>query len=202
MKLYPVKFFKLPIQQIKALGEGLSEVTLDTSKTTLRFLAGQYLRITLPQLSPDVAGGNTRDFSIASSPNHKKSLTFAFRHSKSHFKTTLLKARKGSILEVQGPLGSFILPEDPRKNLIFLAGGIGITPMLSMLRFATENKLVHQIQLVYANSKEKTIPYLKELQKLEKENPAFELFLQESPQRVCNSLRAFFFFTIIAPTIF
>ncbi len=184
MKLYPVDFYKLPILKIQAIGKELSEVTLDIRNSALRFWPGQYIRVTLPTLSPNVKGGNTRDFSIASSPNNKKELSFSFRHSKSSFKTHLLKAKKGTFLQIQGPLGSFLLPEDKHRPIIFLAGGIGITPMLSMLRFATENKLPHPIQFVFANSKDRDVPYFDELKRLEKENPHLELFSQEGPLKL------------------
>ena len=61
------------------------------------------------------------------------------------------------------------------KRQVFIAGGIGITPVRSIVKYATEEKLPHKIVLIYSNLTPETSPFLNELQELEKENKNFTL---------------------------
>jgi len=131
--------------------------------------------MSLPELLFEDPKGNIRDFSIASSPNNKKYLSILFRNSGSGFKETLLKCPLGTLVNAQGPFGLFTLPPSSRRPLVFLAGGVGITPFLSMILHATEKKLKYQITLIYANWSRKTGAFIKELSDLKKRNPRFVL---------------------------
>lgn len=166
-----VRILHPPLKGRKKVAEGTTEITLDTTGANFMFKAGQYIRMTIPDLSADVPGGNTRDFTISSSPNVKNAISITFRESGSAFKKALLEAPAGTKLTVQGPLGVFTLPEDPRVPIIFIAGGIGVTPALSMIRFVTEEKSSQKIHLVYANASRERAAYLEELQILSKKNP-------------------------------
>ena len=81
----------------------------------------------------------------------------------------------GSLVDIEGPFGYFTLPKDTFRPLVFIAGGIGITPFLSMIRFVTEQKLTHQITLLYANRNMESAAYLEELTTITKQNPRFLL---------------------------
>lgn len=170
-----VKILHIPLKSRKKVAEGTTEVTLDTAGTNFTFKAGQYIRITIPLLSPDVPGGNTRDFTISSSPNAKDSITITFRESDSAFKKMLLEVPENSMFTVQGPLGVFTLPENQKIPVIFIAGGIGITTALSMVRFISEEKSSQRIHLVYVNASIKRAAHVKELRMFAKRNPNFIL---------------------------
>jgi ferredoxin-NADP reductase len=116
--------------------------------------------------------GESRTFSIASAP-HEAKLTVATRMRESAFKRTLKTAQPGLKIEIDGPAGLMTLHEDAARPAVFLAGGIGITPFLSMARDAAYRKLPHRIVLFYANRRPADAAYLDELRSLE--NPNYRL---------------------------
>jgi ferredoxin-NADP reductase len=70
-------------------------------------------------------------------------------------------------------MGSFSLHNNTARPAVFLAGGIGIAPFLSMVSYATEEKLRHPIVLFYANRYLQDAAFIDALWKLERENPRF-----------------------------
>src|SRR5579864_1571329 len=71
--------------------------------------------------------------------------------------------------------GSFTLHKNRAKPAVFLAGGIGITPFLSIQRQAHHDRLPHHLYLFYSNRRPEDAPFLDTLQNLEKTNPHFHL---------------------------
>ena len=106
------------------------------------FTPGQYayLEWIAPPLTDEK--GNGRNFSIVSPPADLPVLTFATRLTGSAFKKNLETLPDGTPIRVDGPFGTFCLPERfsstrPfawEKPVVFVAGGIGVTPFMSMLR--------------------------------------------------------------------
>jgi ferredoxin-NADP reductase len=139
-----------------------------------QFEAGQYAQVIIPELLYPDQRGSSRVFSIVSSPTDNSRITIAFRDSGSGYKRTLIEAPLGYDIVIRGPFGSnFTLPEDRVVNVVFIAGGIGITPFLSMSSLATEKKLSLPITLLYANRNEKSAAYLKEIGDIVSRNPNF-----------------------------
>jgi len=116
-----------------------------------KFVAGQFGIWTIPQLSPDVEKGNKRYFTIASPP-YFKHLEIAMRYTGSPFKKTLKDMKIGSKILLLGPQGSFVLPEKASKPIVFLCGGIGITPARSMILQALHEKAPFSFYLFYSNN--------------------------------------------------
>ncbi len=170
-----IQKIKLPILEQKTIAEKTCEVSFDLSGQKFDFLAGQYIRVSVSNLLYPDPKGNSRVFSIASSPNEKNKLSIAFRDSGSGFKRTLMELPLGSLVEIEGPFGYFTLPKDSLRPLVFIAGGIGITPFLSMIRFVNENKLNYQITLLYANQNKESGAYLDELEEIARQNSRFIL---------------------------
>src|SRR5688572_18330909 len=99
------------------------------------FKAGQYVVIFLPHLvAPDVRGPH-RTFSLSSAPSENEIL-FTMRGGESGFKKTFWQMKAGDTVDITSPVGHFVLPEDQGKEVVFLVGGIGITPIWSMLKEA------------------------------------------------------------------
>ena len=138
------------------------------------FKAGQYLDMTLLNPSETDAEGNTRTFSIASSP-HEDTLMVATRMRDTAFKRVLNSMPLGSALKIEGPSGDLTLHNDVKRAAVFLAGGIGITPFRSIVLRAVKEKLPHRIFLFYSNRRPEDAPFLDELQALGKENPNYKL---------------------------
>ena len=70
-------------------------------------------------------------------------------------------------------MGSFCLHNNTARPAVFLAGGIGIAPFISMLTYATEEKLRHRIVLFYVNRYLEDVAFIDALWKLETANPRF-----------------------------
>ena len=138
--------------------------------TDFQFIAGQFIDMTLINPPETDAEGNTRAFSIASSPS-EADLTITTRVRDSSFKRVLSKAEAGLEVQIEGPIGSFFLHEKSSRPAIILVGGIGITPFLSILKDATEKKSPHKIYLFYSNRRPEDAPFLDLLNDLKKRNP-------------------------------
>ncbi len=142
-----------------------------TSDEEFKFEAGQYIYITLPKLNYPDERGDTRHFTISSSPTEGNIIRITTRiREESGYKKTLDELPIGTIIEGRGPQGLFILPKDksPETSHIFLAGGIGITPFRSMIKYNMDNNLNLNIHLIYSNSNSDFI-FKDELTKWQKE---------------------------------
>jgi ferredoxin-NADP reductase len=95
----------------------------------------------------------------------------------SAFKRSLRELPVGAEVEVEPPKGTFALPEDPLRPLVFVAGGIGITVFRSMLRYIQEEGLPYRVTLVYSNRDRESTAFLDELRELEQEVPNLRLVL-------------------------
>jgi ferredoxin-NADP reductase len=138
------------------------------------FKPGQFLDMTLLDPSETDAKGNTRSFSIASAP-HEDTLMVATRMRDTAFKRVLRAMPLGSAVKIEGPSGTLTLPNNASRTIMFLAGGIGITPFRSIVMHAAKEKLDDRIFLFYSNRRPEDAPFLEELQALEKENPNYKL---------------------------
>src|SRR4029077_17624582 len=96
---------------------------------------------------------NSRTFSLASSPLDKESIMIAMRMRNTAFKSELKTAALGTKFIVSRPRGSFTLHRDITRPAVFLAGGIGISPIRSILRSAIQEHLTHKLYLFYSNRK-------------------------------------------------
>ena len=135
---------------------------------------GQWVRLSLTDAAEMDAKGASRVLSIVSAP-HEPRLTVATRLSDSAFKRHLQELPDGDELRVAGPNGSFTLHEDAARPAVFIAGGIGITPFMSMIRNAAHCALAHKITLFYSNRDPAAAAFLAELRDLEKVNANFRL---------------------------
>lgn len=116
------------------------------------YIAGQFTEIRLPHQNVDDRG-DKRWFTISSSPTDPLvSITTKFAKKSSSFKQELLTMKQGKQLHLADPMGDFVLPKDKSIPLFFVAGGMGITPMHSMIKFLLDTKEQRDIHLVYAVS--------------------------------------------------
>jgi ferredoxin-NADP reductase len=140
--------------------------------TNFVFKPGQYIDLTISDSQGGPVNGLTHTFSIASSP-FDKNLMVITRMRNTVFKQALSTLPIGSAARIEGPMGSFSLHNNTARPAIFLAGGIGIAPFLSMLSYATGERLRHSIVLFYANRYLKDAAFMDSLWNLECANPRF-----------------------------
>lgn len=136
------------------------------------FRAGQHLDLTLINPPETDAEGNSRTFSLASAPSEDE-LEIATRMRDTAFKRVLKNMEIGSRVRISSPHGSFTLHNDALKPAVFLIGGIGITPVHSIIKDATERKLSHRLILFYSNKRPEDAAFLEDLEELAKANSNF-----------------------------
>jgi ferredoxin-NADP reductase len=118
------------------------------------------------------AGSIEYPMSLACSPT-RPYLEFGARISESPWKQAFAALRPGDEAEVDGAYGHFVLEES--SPAIFVAGGIGITPLKGMAEYAADRQLPAEIRLLYSNRDEEEIAYRTELEELTRQNPRFQV---------------------------
>jgi ferredoxin-NADP reductase len=126
---------------------------------SFNFLPGQYFEWTLPEKSAD-SRGNRRYFTIASSPTEKNVLLGVRidESGSSRYKTTLLGMNTGDTIVATQLAGDFVLHTED-QNLVFIAGGIGITPFRSMIEYLYSTGIRKNIVLFYTASRPEEFVY-------------------------------------------
>jgi glycine betaine catabolism B len=125
----------------------------------MQYTAGQFMELTLRHPRPD-SRGVKRWFTLSSSPTEELvSITtkFAGRDESSSFKKALFGIRPGHELLMSDPMGDFVLPKLIQTPLVFVAGGIGVTPFHSMLSWLAATKETRPIKLLYGVHSEEQI---------------------------------------------
>ncbi len=135
------------------------------SDKPISFVAGQYMEWMLPHPNPD-SRGNRRYFTIASSPVEQNVRIGARQYSNpSSYKSHLHDLAVGDRIIASQLGGDFVLPKDPHEKLVFIAGGIGITPFRSMIQFLLDQKENRDITILYTNKSKEDAAYTTILEK-------------------------------------
>ena len=140
------------------------------NKPLAPFRAGQYIGLTV-----EINGVRTsRPFSIASSPNQLSYYELGVRIKENGFVSPFLveNLKVGDVLEASEPLGNlFYNPLFHGKDLVFIAGGSGITPFIAMLEDISEKDIPLNIWLIFGCLTEKDILFRAELDDIQKRRP-------------------------------
>jgi ferredoxin-NADP reductase len=145
----------------------------DANGTNYVFRAGQHADFAFLHPSIEDESDNSRTFSLANSPHDTGLVMIAMRMRETGFKTALKSAALGTKFKVSRPRGSFTLHQDFSRPAVFLAGGIGITPVRSILDWATQERMPHKLYLFYSNRDAEDVAFLGELEALAVRNPRF-----------------------------
>jgi glycine betaine catabolism B len=157
----------LTLSEKKEIARETYEFIFDHS-LPLAFLPGQYLEWTLPQPKPDNRG-NRRYFTVASSPTELTiHLGIKLGQNVSSFKRALKEMKKGDVIYAGQLSGDFTLPKNAQEKLVFIAGGIGITPFRSMIKYLIDKDEKRDIVLLYGNRTPADVAYRDLLQSAEK----------------------------------
>lgn len=144
----------------------------------IHWLPGQFFYLTLPGEFTDYRGP-TRQFTNAASPTEGSVYKVTTRiRDESNYKQTLANLKIGTVVDTEGPSGTFILDENEPGNHVFLAGGAGITPFLSFLQYAYDTKRSDDLLLLYSNKAENEIAFKKE----------FDMFASQKNVKVIYTL--------------
>jgi len=145
----------------------------DTNGTSFGFRAGQHADFVFTHPRIESESDNSRTFSLASSPHDKRPVMIVMRMRKTAFKIALKSAALGTKFIVSRPRGAFTLHRDITRPAVFLAGGIGIAPIRSVLQQATQERLPHKLYLFYSNRDADDAAFLEEFESLTAQNPNF-----------------------------
>ncbi len=150
--------YNLILKSKKQITPQTHELSFASDKP-ITFSPGQYLEWTFPHQKTDIRG-NRRYFTIASSPTEKEvMLTIKTFVDSSSYKKSLIDLNPGDSITASHVSGDFLLPENPKENLVFIAGGIGITPFRSMIKYLLDKKQTRNINLLYASANKEDFVY-------------------------------------------
>lgn len=138
-----------------------------SSKQPVSFRAGQYIELSIPHPGAD-SSGTRRVFSIASAPSNPHELRFGVRmgESTSSFKRALASLKPSQTVRANLVAGDFLLPRDPSRPVLLVAGGIGITPFISQLEHDAAEGVTRDLVLVYAIRTHEEFAYADALERL------------------------------------
>lgn len=139
----------------------------------INFIPGQFLKVLFDEADPNNKELN-KYLSFSSSPA-KDYLEVTKKLSHSTFSNKLASLSVGDEVGFTGPLGNCVLKEE-HKKICFLIGGIGITPVISILEYIVDKKLPVDVTLFYSNKTEEDIAFRKELDYWHATNNNIEVF--------------------------
>lgn len=149
---------------------GVTSVVLEAKDARPDFIAGQYLTVRLPNFEP----AEGKSYSISSAP-HEKYVTLTIKEM-GNFSRAILARDVGDELSTSLPYG-FFYPDTPlNPHLIFIAGGIGITPCMSIIRDLLQNERGPDVTLLYSSRTRESIIFRDELALLEEKRPSLTVF--------------------------
>jgi ferredoxin-NADP reductase len=169
------KYYEMILVDRQRVARDTMAFWFDANGTNFEFRAGQHADFVFTQ--PRVGGesDNSRTFSFASPPQEKGPIMIAMRMRKTDFKNALMAAAFGTKFIVSRSSGSFTLHTDITRPAVFLAGGIGITPIRSILKQAAQDCLPHKLYLFYSNREVDDAAFLEEFEGMSMQNPNFHL---------------------------
>lgn len=159
--------FTLTLKERRKIADG-TEVFVFDKPEGFTYEAGQYVALVLqkPLIALD-ARGPVRSFSLSSAP-FEKDIYISMREGKSGFKQTIFTMEPGETVMVTKSIGHFTLNHAADGlPIIFLAGGIGITPVRSILKQAEHDGSEREFMLIYSNRFEKDAAFHEEMKNIQ-----------------------------------
>lgn len=163
--------YKTKLQRKEEVADGTMAFHFE-KPAGLAFKAGQFGDFTLINPAETDAEGNIRGFSLASAP-YESDLMFATRMRDTAFKRVLKTMEVDTEVSLDAPYGSFTLHNNSRTPAVFLTGGIGVTPVRSIILQATHDNLPHNIFLFYSNRRPEDAAFLDQLVEAQEKNPNY-----------------------------
>lgn len=133
------------------------------------YLAGQYVVLTLDNGSDPMK----KPFTLSSSPT-EEFLEITKKLTGHPFSNDLAALKPGDRVSINGPYGDFTFLQE-YKNIGMLSGGIGITPLRSIIKYLVDKKLNTSIILLYSSRSENDIAFKEELENAQKQNPNIKI---------------------------
>ncbi|WP_161635252.1 ferredoxin reductase family protein [Aquimarina macrocephali] len=165
------KKLKYTIKTVQNLGHGITEIIMKTKADKLEYSAGQFAFFNFPSISKK----EQHPFTISSHP-YDNELRIIIKGLGDYTNDINEKLSIGEQVLVEGPYGHFSSKYVKEQDQIWIAGGIGITPFLSLSKDLHPNK----IKLFWCVYNEKEAVYKEELETISNDNPNFEFVIWSS----------------------
>lgn len=156
------------VEKVSKVGPGIVEIEMSPKNRRMTFEAGQFIFI---RFSSKIVGNEVHPFSISSGeddPNLSVSIK-----SLGDFTKNAAGIEIGSEAAIEGPYGKFSRRNSASKDQIWVAGGIGITPFLSMARSLKDDD--YRIDLFYSVKSVEEAAFLNELEEISRSHPGFKV---------------------------
>lgn len=141
---------RVTLDHIEDVGDNIKTFWWKPDRS-IKYTAGQFIELIIPHDNADKRGVK-RWFTLSSSPSESL-LSITTKHASengSTFKETLFNLEPGDTVMMSEAMGDFVLPKDRSVPIVFIAGGIGVTPMRSMVKWLYDNQEQRTVHLIYA----------------------------------------------------
>ena len=167
---YLIQRFRYVVVAINELGQGIYEVILKRKWRPMVFMPGQFAYLTLKD--PDVDKNESHPYSMSSSKEDHY-LRFVIKNL-GDYTANLGKVDIGTQAYIEGPYGSFSYLNTRNKKQVWIAGGIGITPFLSMARSLRKNS-AFKIDIYYCTKTPEEAVFTYELKRIAQKHRGFRV---------------------------
>lgn len=152
----------------------------DGGNIPFNYLPGQFITVTINPKGVPVK----RSYTIASSPTHRDYCEITVKHEDkgtvSHYMHTAVHI--GELMQFTAPSGKFTFTEEHADSAVFIGGGVGVTPMMSAIRYLTDRSWKGEIYFFFTCKNENSIIFREEILYLQKRYPNLHVFfLLEEP---------------------
>ena len=130
------------VTEIEKLAPSVLQLTVSVHDERFRFQPGQWVNVRFPE-------GVSRAYTIASAPQRPQAVQLCVRVGPGAGGVALQKVQPGGTLRVDGPHGDFLLPSNDRRDVVFLAGDVGIAPVRSIVLHMLAVKDARPITVLY-----------------------------------------------------
>lgn len=183
--VYKKEEYKYRLKEVKKINDNIVELILSPMAGKINFMPGQFvfLKFVLPDAgSRSAVLSESHPFSITSSPG-SGDLSLGIK-TLGDYTSMIYLSKPGLICSIEGPFGAFSYVRSQSKRQIWIAGGIGITPFLSMARHysRSKDKNDYKIDLYYSVKNDSESAFAEELALIAKQNNNFR-FYQHCSQR-------------------
>ncbi|MGI9553515.1 MAG: FAD-binding oxidoreductase, partial [Thermodesulfobacteriota bacterium] len=156
----------------------------DKSSVPLTYLPGQFLTLTL------YPGGKrtNRSYTIASTPTRPECLEITVKREEFGLISRHLHddIKEGDVVEAKAPSGNFIFTGKEHDSIVLIGGGVGITPMMSKVRFLTDNNWNGEIYLILSFKNPDDYIFRNEIEGLQKNHKNLNVFVTMSNKECEN----------------
>jgi ferredoxin-NADP reductase len=160
-------------------------VPIDGDELPFDFAPGQFLQV---EVAPEEGKPFRRSYTIASSPTQRAFVELTVKREDHGVVSRFLneKLAVGDLLSVSGPFGSFTFSGTDADSIVLIAGGVGITPMMSVLRYLTDKAWPGEIFLLYGARSTEEFLFREEIERLERRHPNLHVLasMQRTPGTV------------------